>query len=104
MTAHPPQKSSNKPEDDAYPGGPTWVDLENDPYFAPVVKFKIIKAAAKWLRDHVLAAVTIAILTLAPVFYITKWLEKSQAQQEKPDAKLVAPSPTASPPAKTVIR
>lgn len=77
----------NTIETNEYPGGPTWVDRECDPYFMklpPDEKFHRFKGIGRWLKKHVLAAVIagsiLAVLTPILVFYTNQWLGQ---QQEK---------------------
>lgn len=70
-------------EKNEYPGDPTWVDREYDPYFMeppPDENFRSLKAVGRWLKEHVLAAVIIFILTTILGIYITRWLSPPQGQ------------------------
>ena len=74
-------------ETNEYPGGPTWVDREYDPYFMelpPDEKFRRLKAVGQWFKKNVLAAVVIFILTTILGIYITRWLSPSQDQNLPP--------------------
>jgi hypothetical protein len=70
-----------------YPGGATWVDKAYDPYFMelpPDEKFRRLKAIGRWLKEHVLAAVIIFILTTILGIYIKQWLLPPQDQTQPP--------------------
>lgn len=70
-----------------YPGGETWVDHEYDPYFMelpPDEKFHRLKALSRWLKEHVLAAIIIFIITTILGIYINKWLAPPQGQIPPP--------------------
>lgn len=77
------QREKEKRKISEYPGGPTWVDREYDPYFMelpPDEKFHRLKAVGRWLKEHVLAAIIIFVITTILGIYITKWLAPPQGQ------------------------
>lgn len=63
-----------------YPGGPTWVDREYDPRFQTKERFAHTRAVGRWLRDHVLAGLLIAVLSVAAGVYIERWLQATPQQ------------------------
>lgn len=78
-------------ENSKYPGGATWVDYEYDPRFKVKVRFARTKAVGLWLRDHVLAGIIIAIVSLIVGIYIGRWLQPNQ-----PQSPANTPAPTSS--------
>jgi len=62
-----------------YPGGETWVD-KYDERLNPKSRFAWFTASLVWLRDHVLAAVIIAIVAIVAGIYIERWLPTTPPQ------------------------
>lgn len=80
---------------DEYPGGPTWVDLEYDERLKPKKRFVWFARSLLWLRDRVLAAVIIFVVSAVLGIYIGQWLQPTQPQTQSntPATNPSAPSP-----------
>ncbi len=75
------------PIDSRRTDGPTDVKKEIDSYLLELPedeRFSRLKAIGRWLKDHVLAAVIIFILTTICGIYINRWLSPSQENNRPP--------------------
>jgi hypothetical protein len=75
-------KKSDIDDPPLFKGGSTWIDRDYDPYFQKKVKFARTKAAWLWFRDNVLAKVLISILSLIAAFFLYRWLNTIQPQNQ----------------------